>query len=56
MNLIEHLTPLKDQWSKPKPKLRFSRHIEPVIMNKTNNRFKYQIRIEDLVNKSIEIH
>ena len=28
MNLIEHLTPLKDQWSKPKPKLRFSRRIE----------------------------
>ena len=31
MNLIERLTPLKDQWPKPKPKLRFSRHIEPVI-------------------------
>ena len=31
MNFIEHLTPLKDQWSKPK--LRFSRHIEPVKSN-----------------------
>ena len=30
MNLIEHLTPLKDPWSKPKPKPRFSRHIQLV--------------------------
>ena len=26
--LFECLTPLKDQWSKPKPKLRFRRHFE----------------------------
>ena len=33
MNFIECLTPLKDQWSKPKPKPKFSRHIEPVKCN-----------------------
>ena len=31
MNFIECSDHMKDQWSKPKPKLRFSRYIEPII-------------------------
>ena len=34
MKLIECLTPLKDQWSKPKPNPRFSRHIESKVKSK----------------------
>ena len=30
MDFIECSDHMKDQWSKPKPKLRFSRHIEPI--------------------------
>ena len=33
MDFIEHSDHMKDQWSKPKPKLRFSRHTEPIESN-----------------------